>query len=392
MNPTANKPDYIKIIEKYVILLILLTSALLICIVLAYIRSYEFLSNTAEARQPYILKQKLPVLFTDNPQGLQNIAYITMIKDEEDIIYENLVWHFAIGFRKFIIFNNNSTDKTSILLKKFINETKGLTTVFIIEDPIVAYKQYKIMTIGYKMAHELWPEVEWFFPIDADEFWVFTKNPETALASIPNNIDAAAAIRQRYYPTEDYDILAKNEQSFWRRLHYRDSSWFEYNPDNRKKEKWSKIFLRYSDDSSLAMGNHFILKKIPWNNGNNDANQYLQSYFTHYTDASIYGIFIREYHLRSVKQTHTKFTNALKVLSETNILNNKALDIGHHWQNYKYYLKNSRTPEEAAELKFKSYYRNSSNDDLIDDPLPIEQAMELYNKLCYRQKNIEKHS
>ncbi|MGI4775503.1 MAG: hypothetical protein ACRYE9_00995, partial [Janthinobacterium lividum] len=35
-----------------------------------------------------------------NSEGINNIALVMMTKDEEDIIYQNLVWHFSLGFRK----------------------------------------------------------------------------------------------------------------------------------------------------------------------------------------------------------------------------------------------------------------------------------------------------
>ena len=41
-----------------------------------------------------------------------------MVKDEDDIIYENLIWHFCIGFPKFIIVDD--TDR--IAEKKLLNE------------------------------------------------------------------------------------------------------------------------------------------------------------------------------------------------------------------------------------------------------------------------------
>lgn len=52
-----------------------------------------------------------------------------MVKDEEDVIFENLVWHFCVGFRKFIIVDNNSTDKTRILIEKFQKQVAGIPVV-----------------------------------------------------------------------------------------------------------------------------------------------------------------------------------------------------------------------------------------------------------------------
>ena len=319
----------------------------------------------------------------DDINGIPNAVYISMVKDEEDIIYENLVWHFATGFRKFIIFDNNSNDQTSLLIRKFAKETNGLTTVFIIDDPIVAYDQSKIMTIGYRMAHELWPEVEWFFPVDADEFWIFSQDPKIALDKIPKNIDAVAAIRLRYYPSEDYATFPLEEE-FWHKLHYRDSLWREFTPDRYQHFMVPKIFLRYSSDFSLATGNHFVIYKglfsIP-------ADQEEQTLYhnpiidVRYDAADKYGIFMREYHMRSIEQTKKKFTNALIAASKVEKNNKTALQPGTHWTNYKHYLAATDSPDEAAKLKFESYFQSVEEGKLIDDPLPIEQAFNIYEKL-----------
>jgi glycosyltransferase involved in cell wall biosynthesis len=216
----------------------------------------------------------------DDINGIPNAVYISMVKDEEDIIYENLVWHFATGFRKFIIVDNNSTDQTPELIKRFAGETKNLATVIIIQDPIVVHNQHKIITAGYKAAHEIWPEVEWFFPVDADEFWIFSQDPKIALAKIPKNIDAVTAIRLRYYPSDDYATFPL-EEKFWHKLHYRDSLWREFTPDRYQHFLVTKIFLRYSPNFSLASGNHFVIYKGLFSRGVNNV-------FTYFTTKLIY--------------------------------------------------------------------------------------------------------
>jgi len=77
---------------------------------------------------------KKDVKFTK--EGIKNIALITMIKDEDDVIYDNLVWHFCIGFRKFVIIDNNSTDNTRLLVEKFKKQVASNANVVIIDDPI----------------------------------------------------------------------------------------------------------------------------------------------------------------------------------------------------------------------------------------------------------------
>ena len=54
-----------------------------------------------------------------------------MVKNEEDIIFENLVWHFATGFRKFIIVDNMSTDQTRNKIQEFSQLVKNHAQVLI---------------------------------------------------------------------------------------------------------------------------------------------------------------------------------------------------------------------------------------------------------------------
>lgn len=66
--------------------------------------------------------------------GIDRIALISMVKDEDDIIYENLVCHFCIGFHKFIIIDNISTDKTRFI-ERFRDQVVEKATEIIVDDP-----------------------------------------------------------------------------------------------------------------------------------------------------------------------------------------------------------------------------------------------------------------
>jgi len=340
--------------------------------------------NVATSERSTIPALKFAAQFTEEKDGLKNTAYITMIKDEDDVIYENLVWHFAVGFRKFIIFDNGSIDSTIPLIKRFAQETKGLATVILVDDPIVEHNQNKIITSGYRMAHEIWPEVKWFFPVDADEFWVFSQKPAKALAMIPDKVDAVSVIRAKYYPSDDYDFMPKDDK-FWHKLHYRDSRWAEFDADRNKYVIIPKMFLRYSDHFSICIGNHHVIYHGPLS-VKADENSPILYYNivddVRYGAADLYGIHLREYHMRSPEQTHKKFTNGLRAASQLKETKKNSLRAGQHWLYYQHYLDKAKNAAEAAKAKFKTYYRSSEIDSVIDDPLPIDDAIKLYKKLC----------
>jgi hypothetical protein len=319
--------------------------------------------------------------FTHTPEGLKNISYISMIKDEDDIIYENLAWHFAVGFRKFILIDNNSSDNTRNLIQKFINETKELATVILIHDPIEEHNQYKLMTAAYRMSHEIWPEAEWIVPVDADEFWIFSKNPSESIASFPKWADSVSVIKTKYYPSEDYDTI--KDQRFWHKLHYRNAKWSEIDEDQYKDKRIivPKIFLRYSKYFSLSMGNHHVIYNGPLSiKADEDSRLMYENILddVRYASGISHGIFIREFHMRSPEQTKKKFSNGLRAVELMPKTNKLALSGGLHWHKYRNYLTEYNTPEEAANAKFKNYYRYV---DIIDDKLEIDEALDLYNKL-----------
>lgn len=92
-----------------------------------------------------------------NSKGIEDIVLISMVKNEEDIIFENLVWHYAIGFRKFIIIDNNSTDNTKSIIEKFAALTEKKAIVFLINDKIFEHIQTRIITGSYLFAKSVWP-------------------------------------------------------------------------------------------------------------------------------------------------------------------------------------------------------------------------------------------
>jgi Glycosyl transferase family 2 len=74
-----------------------------------------------------------------------NACVIMMLKDESDIIEANLRWHYAIGFRRFILCDNNSSDESLALLEAFRRYAWNAEIV-IVQDPLVRYTQSDKMT------------------------------------------------------------------------------------------------------------------------------------------------------------------------------------------------------------------------------------------------------
>jgi hypothetical protein len=111
--------------------------------------------------------------------ALADAVMLMIIKDEEDIIGQNLRHHYALGFRRFCIIDNASTDQTPHVIAKFRNEFSK-ARVAVINDAITGYYQSRKIIAAARFA-EIYMAIDstpplWNFCIDADEFITFTGN------------------------------------------------------------------------------------------------------------------------------------------------------------------------------------------------------------------------
>lgn len=356
-----NKPGNMKKIFKIILVVI-------VCYI-GYSAYTNYRYSTIHARnenQKINVDRKFNVSFSK--EGIENIVLITMVKDEADVIYENLVWHFSIGFRKFVIVDNNSSDGTKELIEKFAEITKEKAKVFIIQDPVYEYIQSRIMTGAYLFANSVWPDLEWIFPVDADEFWVPEKNLETIINSVPSNVDALLTSCARHLPTNEY---YKSDQS----LPFYDKI------QNRKKDLHNNLgkvaFRNKGRTVTIAQGNHSIeshfsnLDKMP---------KILQKAFSKYgivyESGNSYGLQMTEYPFRSVEQVDRKFSNGMKanlIAQKKGLISNGA---GFHWNKFADLIKEHKTQEAAAKYVFESEMIS----DFVHDPLPIEEAFKHFDE------------
>lgn len=292
-----------------------------------------------------------------------------MVKDEEDIIFENLVWHFTLGFRKFIIINNNSTDNTRKLVEKFAELTQNQAKVFIIDDPIMEYIQSRITTGAYEFAKFVWPELEWVFPVDADEFWVPTQSLETILANIPKNIDALFVSCAKHLATQEYYDFAEGLK-FFEKIPYRQKS---------LSIGLGKIALRTSNENIIiAQGNHSVESKLP----KFLAKKLKLAGQIKYIGGNSLGLHMTEYPMRSISQAHRKLVNGAKANIAAQKLGYIGQDQGTHWSSYAEDL--NKFGNEAARKRFEESF--IAHEKAISDPLPIKEAMELFYKIIQASK------
>ena len=206
---------------------------------------------------------------------------VMMVKDEEDVIEHNLEWLYFIGVRRYVIADNQSSDTTPDKIAAF-SSSRLDAKVFLIKDPLVSYTQSLKTTGMIRFAISIWPDLQWVFPVDADEFLVPSKGLES-LNAIPEHVEALAipkVIHMRQSHCEQADL-----DSPLRLMGLRNPP-FCVPP---------KSACRAHLSLSVSGGNHLILKS--------DGSSPI------YNGAFEFGIYYREFQTRSFEHFLKKVMN-----------------------------------------------------------------------------------
>jgi len=94
------------------------------------------------------------------------IGMVLLIKDEHDIVEDNIRFHAANGVDQFIVTDNGSTDGTREILERLTKEF----SVHVIDEPSTDFLQAKWTTQMVQLAREKF-SLDWVMCSDADEFW-----------------------------------------------------------------------------------------------------------------------------------------------------------------------------------------------------------------------------
>lgn len=90
-----------------------------------------------------------------------------LIKDEVDIIGDNIKAHASLGVDNFVVMDNGSTDGTRELLDELAKDYE----ITIIDRPVLDYQQSNWKTEMAKVARKK-HGAQWVITNDADEFWI----------------------------------------------------------------------------------------------------------------------------------------------------------------------------------------------------------------------------
>ena len=105
--------------------------------------------------------------------GLARAVLFIMAKDESDIIGENLEHHFVLGFRRFFVLDNASTDNTAEIIAAFRVRHADAEVFYAYDFVVGHYQAAKMKALdAFMRAYLGYEDVqpEWLFLVDADEF------------------------------------------------------------------------------------------------------------------------------------------------------------------------------------------------------------------------------
>jgi Glycosyl transferase family 2 len=128
------------------------------------------------------------------------LAMALMVRDEVDVIEDNLRFHRAQGVDFFIVLDNGSTDGTLKILESY--ERAGILSVVSMRGSLLKVLRNGTTQIG-RMAHEM--GADWVIHNDADEFWwpVTGSNLKESLAAVPERFGMLLAPRTEFLPRPD---------------------------------------------------------------------------------------------------------------------------------------------------------------------------------------------
>lgn len=173
---------------------------------------------------------------------MKKVVALMMVKDEIDIIEQNIHYLLTQNLDFVCVYDNGSTDGTRQKLDDLAYFYEEELLVF--DDPEIGYYQSTKMN---NWVNELFQDdVDVVIPIDADEIW-YSKDPNYTLGEIIRNTDADIFVADSvdYIPTV-FDNF--NEKNFIQRMRHRKAN----------SNSFSAVAFNYSPGFHLEMGNHDV--------------------------------------------------------------------------------------------------------------------------------------
>lgn len=285
----------------------------------------------------YLLKRMIRAL-VDSPKAFRKLpspklVMTLLVKDEEDILEANLLFHKAMGVDCFIVTDNNSTDRTPDIIRKY--QEKGWI-VEVIEEKATDYAQKEWVDRMVWKAKETY-KADWIINADADELWYAPSgNLKTELKETRANV---LNCRMK-------DVYPEEEKPFWmwdkiigaapRPGQYDLSLYSIFGAGKHNK----KVLHRAAGYLQISMGNHKVTM-FPQKTADSD-------------------IRIYHYSIRGRRHFMQKMINGGKQLEQ-----HKGRHGGRHWRYFYRLYKEGKLEQEYKRVIGSEYYDTFCQDGII---------------------------
>ena len=201
----------------------------------------------------YFMK-KLAVALCNLPKSFKytpspTLIMTLLVKNEEDILEQNLIFHKSMGVDGFIVTDNNSSDGTQAIIQKYIQ--KGWIKKCILQTD-TNYEQKKWVDHMVWMAKTEF-HADWIINADADELWYSpSQNLKNELSHTQKNV--LRCKMHNIYPEEDKPIW------YWNRIINSVADYEKYDLSTYSifERQNCKVIHRAAGYLQISMGNHKV--------------------------------------------------------------------------------------------------------------------------------------
>jgi len=276
-----------------------------------------------------------------------------MIKNEQNIIKQNLNWHYQLGIKYFVIIDNGSSDNTLTLLQEFAKKDVSLE---IIQDSQIGLEKDKKVTQAYHIALDKF-KPHWIFILDADEFIQPAKIPIQEIMYYLNKQLQIEQFENTFLHGVAKDYLQQlQEQPLGLRITWRNyKTLLEINQNMLRpfkipplKEKFPSDFYLYDYNNCPSKVSLAAKKDIFITQGHHDA--IYNNHLIYCIDAEIFGLTISHYPILDYQHFKEKYIKGGSAYKQK--LNSPPAE-GKYWKMiYRAYLMEG---ENALKLIYQHY-------------------------------------
>ncbi len=181
-------------------------------------------------------------------QGVPRLIMTLLVRNEELILEQNILFHKEMGVDAFIITDNNSTDSTPEIIQKYVDKGWIVESIKDTEEGHLQKTKVDKMICSAKENHN----ADWVINCDADELWY---SPQGNLKSEMMGLENALRCRVvGTYPQDD--------KPFWKWDKFirpmPDTSIYDLSPYNIYRGYTYKVAHTTKGYIRISMGNHKV--------------------------------------------------------------------------------------------------------------------------------------